>query len=315
MICGNTEGNVIHVAREMMFGLRETFHYLECGVCGTLSLQDPPSDFAPYYPSGYYSFKPQSMGLFERLVKQLRYRSARTSKGFLGQLLVKRYGIPPLLSWTAAANIDTEARILDVGAGAGDILSEFAIAGFKHLLGIDPFIPSDIQLAAGVRIEKKNIADLHQEFDFIMLHHSFEHMSNPLNVLKALQGHLKVRGCMLLRIPLASSYAWRTYGVNWVQLDAPRHLYLFTERSIAILAKQAGLVVEKVVYDSTAFQFWGSQQYKQDLPLRDLRSYQENPKNSIFRKDEITTFEKRAAELNLKDEGDTACFYLRAISN
>jgi hypothetical protein len=34
-ICGNRRDNHIHVAREMMLGLREEFRYLECGNCRT----------------------------------------------------------------------------------------------------------------------------------------------------------------------------------------------------------------------------------------------------------------------------------------
>ena len=33
-ICGNTDGNKIHAAREMLFGYREEFKYIECSKCG-----------------------------------------------------------------------------------------------------------------------------------------------------------------------------------------------------------------------------------------------------------------------------------------
>ena len=35
-VCGNAYGNAIHVAREMMFGFRDRFHYLECAACKVL---------------------------------------------------------------------------------------------------------------------------------------------------------------------------------------------------------------------------------------------------------------------------------------
>ena len=63
---------------------------------------------------------------------------------------------------------------------------------------------------------------------------------------------------IVIRIPIAGTHAWQTYGVDWVQLDAPRHLFLHTEDGMRSLAAGAGLQVTAVVHDSTAMQFWGS---------------------------------------------------------
>ena len=45
-ICGNQPNNTIHIAREMMFGLRDAFRYLECAACGCVQLLDVPSDMS-----------------------------------------------------------------------------------------------------------------------------------------------------------------------------------------------------------------------------------------------------------------------------
>lgn len=91
--------------------------------------------------------------------------------------------------------------------------------------------------------------ELEGEYDFVMLHHSLEHMSDQFAAFGHLRRLLKPSGKLLVRIPLAGGLAWRRYGVDWVQLDAPRHLYLHTERSIRVLADQTGLKVERVIYD------------------------------------------------------------------
>jgi hypothetical protein len=115
----------------------------------------------------------------------------------------------------------------------------------------------------------------------------------------------------VIRIPTVSSYAWKHYGVNWVQLDAPRHFYLHSLESMRFLVEQAGLKLSEVVYDSTAFQFWASEQYALNIPLYDDRSYAVSPKRSYFTKEQIAAFEKRASELNRTNLGDQAAFYLR----
>ncbi len=97
-----------------------------------------------------------------------------------------------------------------------------------------------------------------------------------------------------------------------VQIDAPRHLYLHTETSLQRLADETGFQIEKVLYDATGFQFWGSEQYVQDIPLRSPNSHDENPQGSIFSATQLQEFTARAMELNQKADGEQAAFILRA---
>ena len=101
---------------------------------------------------------------------------------------------------------------------------------------------------------------------------------------------LSDNGVCLLRIPVKSDYIWQRYGVDWVQLDAPRHFFLHTMRSLRLLAEKSGLRIEDSVFDSTEFQFWGSEQYNKDIPLRAQNSYYVNPTGSIFTTRELTEF-------------------------
>lgn len=41
----------------MMFGFRNEFTYIECAVCGTVQIEEVPTDIAEYYPGDYYSYK------------------------------------------------------------------------------------------------------------------------------------------------------------------------------------------------------------------------------------------------------------------
>ena len=178
------------------------------------------------------------------------------------------------------------------------------------MTGIDPFISEDIYYQNGVNILKKEINHVDGYFDFIMLHHSLEHMSDPLAVFENLYRILKPNRFVLIRTPLASSYAWKKYGVNWVQLDAPRHLFLHTIESMKILAHGVGFEINDIIFDSTEFQFLGSEQYMRDIPLRDERSYKVRSTEAIFSDKEIRYFKEEAAELNENGAGDQACFYL-----
>jgi hypothetical protein len=102
--------------------------------------------------------------------------------------------------------------------------------------GADAFIESDIFYPNGVKVYKRSLPEIEPFFDLVMLHHSFEHLPDPRESCGNLQS-------FAARVNLSDpdsgrAFAWEKYGVNWVQLDAPRHLFLYTERSFRLLAKK-----------------------------------------------------------------------------
>jgi SAM-dependent methyltransferase len=311
-ICKNAVGNKTYVAREMMFGTRENFEYFECSNCGCLQIKEVPENLARYYPANYMSFEKKHLPKFfflKSFFLRRRLRYALGEKDFSGFLLAKVLGPPKLAEWVRKVGLKPDSSILEVGSGIGRQLLRLRRKGFSNLTGVDPFIREDIFYDNGVRIFKKGIENIKGQFDFIMLHHSLEHTPDPLFVLKHTQRLLKPGKYALIRIPVVG-YAWKKYGVNWVQLDAPRHLFLHSVESMKILADEAGLRVADVTFDSGSFQFWGSEQYVRDIPLEDERSYWKSPSQSVFSAVDIAAFEEKARELNNNQDGDSAFFYL-----
>ena len=313
-ICGNDNENQTFEVREMMFGYKDVFLYFQCSRCKCLQIEDFPPDMSKYYPDNYYSYQTIFYrNKLKKLLTGLRDKYALFGKGFIGKLLHAKY--PNLaLHCLSLLPVRKDTRILDVGCGGGALLNSMHELRMKNLLGVDPFIAKDIEYESGLTILKKEVRDVEGKWDIVMFHHSFEHIANPAKTLEAVTGLLAPGGYCVIRIPIASSYAWNHYRVNWVQLDAPRHFFLHSVESMNILAAQAELDISRVVYDSTAFQFWGSEQYIKDIPLTDERSYSQAPEKSIFSKREISAFTKRANDLNEAKQGDQAIFYLRNLS-
>ncbi len=317
-ICGNSENNRVHTAREMMFGMRDEFEYLECARCGTLQIVEIP-DLSRYYPNDYYSFsKTIETGLSQKLKSRLAARCAadyfNNGRNFIGKYLTENRSwlklyFPAFLR-QFNLNLNFHSHILDFGCGAGKLLYLLHYFGFRNLTGADAFIEKDIFYPNGVKIYKSSLEELEPSFDLIMLHHSFEHLPNPLETLREIHRLLRKDKFCLIRIPVVN-FAWEKYAVNWVQIDPPRHLFLFTEKSLRFLAEKAGFVVEQVIYDSESFQFWASEQYLQNIPLTDKRSYHGDITASIFTARQIADWEKQAEDLNAQNRGDQACFYLR----
>lgn len=312
-ICANSHSNRIFTAREMMYGTQEQFDYLECGSCGCLQIVTIPIDLSRYYPHDYYSQASPALrpiGGLKSFRKRKRTRQWLGQHSLIGWLLTKGKGMPAFVEWARNARLKFDDKILDVGCGSGRLLLSMSDAGFTRLAGVDPFNAHDLDYGNGVRILKRSLAEINEVYDFVMLHHSFEHMPDPLQALKDVNCILKNQRYALLRIPVAQTYAWKTYGADWVQLDAPRHLYLHTERSISILAKAAGFEIARIDYDSGSYQFLGSIQYQHDIPMSDPRSFAVNPANSLFTQTNIEAFEAKAKKLNETRQGDQACFYL-----
>jgi SAM-dependent methyltransferase len=154
-----------------------------------------------------------------------------------------------------------------------------------------------------VNIYKKDVFQVQGKFDIIMLHHSFEHMDDPIQIIKKLKTLLSEIGIIIIRIPTTGGYAWRKYRESWVQLDAPRHFYIHSIKSMQILAKNAELEIDQILFDSSILQFIGSEKYLLGIPLMSNKLE--------FSKKQIKQFKKEAQRLNKLNDGDAACFYLK----
>ncbi len=203
-----------------------------------------------------------------------------------------------------------DIKILDVGCGNGlKFLHPLYEAGFTNILGCDPFIEKEIVYENGVTIRQKEMDKIGGQWDIITMNHSFEHISNPKETVKYAYEMLVPGGVCIIRIPTSSSFAWKHYGVDWFQLDAPRHFFLHSVESIKLLAIQFGFVFEKMIFDSTHHQFTLSERYKQGKTLQE-RTYKSifGRVASIFKK---INYSSKAKTLNRNNEGDQAIFYLK----
>ena len=108
-VCYNLNHNKMHTAREMMFGTREEFDYLECAHCGCVQLVNVPNDMAKYYPLDYYSFKEEEIKHFDPVrafLRKQKHSYCLHGKNFIGKMLVERAGMPPHYSWLRGGHVN-----------------------------------------------------------------------------------------------------------------------------------------------------------------------------------------------------------------
>lgn len=297
----------------MMFGMRDEFLYFQCDSCNCLQIAEFPKDISKYYAFGnYYSFKEAGLRKYQGIRGYFFRKKLISSvlQNSISQTIIKFSFPDKNTEYLSKVVKDFDTRILDVGCGNGHkFLYPLYESGFRNISGCDPFIEANITYENGLTIFRNELSEISGERDVICFNHSFEHVHNPLETLQKTNELLSDGGYCIIRIPTSSSYAWKHYGVNWFQLDAPRHYFLHSIESINFLADQTGFELEDYVYDSTHHQFTISERYKQDKIISE-RIYKSvwGKLFNVFRK---MNFSLKARKLNSEMNGDQAIFYLR----
>jgi SAM-dependent methyltransferase len=315
LVCGASEHQRRFTAREQLFATKEAFDYFQCASCGSLQINPIPPDIGRYYPSDYYSLAaadepiPSLNGLkrFVRAARTDYYINHVNLVGWAIDKIAHRYFD---LEWEwFRGHVSTRSHILDIGCGYGGLLRQMHWRGFRHLTGVDPFIDESVR-ADGLRIVRGEVGDLDERYDFVMLHHSLEHMPDPLAALNEVRRLLRQRGAVLVRVPVAGSWADQHYRANWIGLDPPRHLFVPSRAGMSELARRAGFFIARYWCDANEGHLLSSEAF-----ARGFSPYDREKKAWIvsdrFSTSEIEHAREQAADLNRAEDGDMGCFILR----
>jgi SAM-dependent methyltransferase len=297
------------IAKEMMFGMKDEFNYFECINCQCLQIEVLPTNIAHYYPNNYYSLN-KTEGKRFRGFKGAYYRFRNNASFFRNNFFFKiLHFFSPIIKLQSFHNlgITTKSRVLDVGCGSGDFfIYPFKEMGFTDVIGCDPFINEDITYENGLHVYKTNVFGMKGKWDLIIYNHSFEHLPDPFENLVKVNELLSDNGICLIRTPTLPCQAWEKYGVNWFQLDAPRHFYIQSPASLKLMCDKAGFAIERITYDSTCYQFLASEGYSKGIPL-----VAQKHTGSISKKLKKIRLNLLAQKLNKLGLGDQAVFILR----
>ncbi len=311
-ICGSQINGRWYRVKEMMFGLRDEFLYFQCSHCECLQIAAIPENIAKYYPGNYYSLKEHDGTKFSGLRGRLRRLTLSAlifnRNGF--DRFIRKFYSSISLQVLRDLKVTTDTSILDVGCGSGrKFLYPLAELNFQKIAGCDPFLEHGIEYANGLKIHKSDIFGMEGKWDIITYHHVFEHVPDPLENLMKVNELLTESGICILRMPTVSSFAWEHYREHWVQLDAPRHYFLHSIKSVQYLAAKAGMNLFKLEFDSTYKQFADSERYLLGESLRSPRK--RGLLNFIKRKMKKMRYRNMANKLNKFQKGDQAVFFLR----
>lgn len=303
-------------ARERLFGMAGEFEYAECAQCGSLQILEPPKDLQRYYPPEYEAYNALPDTYYRGMlgvVRRWRDRTVATGKGMLGRLVLLFHPQQdPRVRSIRLLNLLPEARVLDVGCGSGLLLLIMYEVGFRNVEGIDPYYPSGRPIGGKIPVHRYTLAEYLSQhpkpYDVLMYHHVLEHVPDPEGELMLAKGLLKPGGWVLVRLPLTGSYHWKHYGIDWFQLDAPRHLSIPSVQGMGILAQRCGYVVEHVGFDALPLHLHASELYQKGIPGCQHRPDMHTPI-------QWKQFARLTDRLNRSGEADSGVFVLRHNGN
>lgn len=257
IICGGNKFFRLFKTRDRMFDFPEPFDVKKCQGCGLIFLDPQPSQeiLKKHYPrQQYYSYKTVIKGL-SGLIS--RFRS----------YLIKHHYKPTILSRVFSFIVQGVpaiprkprkglAKILDVGCGTGKTLALLKELGWD-VYGLE--IDKDAVKMAGERglVNVKHggyekITNFpNNYFDCIRLYHVIEHIPNPRNCLQLIHQKLKPGGEIILGTPNADSAVSKLFGKFWYNLDIPRHLFVFSPKTLSMIVKDEGFWHLSIVFCSS----------------------------------------------------------------
>jgi len=141
-------------------------------------------------------------------------------------------------------------RLLEIGCGAGELLNHLRSLGWE-VEGVEPDaqVVGQARRKYGLNIHSGDLASLDftgENFDVIVINHVIEHLHDPRKILRECHRILKRGGSLVIVTPNTKSLAHRLFQNNWLWLDPPRHLHLFSQANLGRCARSSGFEKAKV---------------------------------------------------------------------
>jgi 2-polyprenyl-3-methyl-5-hydroxy-6-metoxy-1,4-benzoquinol methylase len=269
-VCGSLGVPLYVGLRDKLFEAPGTWSLNRCanGECGLVWLDPKPleEDIGKAY-EGYYTHQPEVEAILTPLQRAYRvvkdcYIAFKYSYScglsapynvLLGTLMYFDPGRRADLDFSVFyLDSKPQGQLLDIGCGSGILLK-----GLQNLewnvQGVD-FDADAVRNARskGLKVHLGHLAEQKfpdNSFDAVTMSHLIEHVSDPVALLRECKRILKPAGQLVIVTPNANSWGHRLYGANWRGLEPPRHIHIFTSRSLKNVLREAGF--EQVFLSTT----------------------------------------------------------------
>lgn len=262
LICGSNGRLLCENQHDRLFTAPGLWSLMLCPECDLIWLNPQPiseeigSLYKTYYTHNVTNNRPK----FAKLKKFLSNSIIAAELGYteLANSKIQRV-LGHILSWArpikeiavlSVGSLDghNKGTLLEIGCGSGAFLARMRELGWD-VVGVEP--DADAVTVArrsfGLNIYHgalQNIDFHDNNFDAIIMHHVIEHLSDPIDTLQECHRVLKPGGRLIIVTPNIRSIGHRLFKETWRGLEVPRHLFLFSPRSLKICAEMAGFHVK-----------------------------------------------------------------------
>ena len=298
-LCGNIGRVLYSDLHDRLFSAPGTWAFRQCTneACGLLWLDPQPAEeelpvlYRDYYTHGAKIDQANGSRRWLRDMYRASLKATRiiAERRKLQLLFVEQ--LPP-------------GDLLEVGCGAGDRLPLFKSLGWRVTgQDVDPVAGNEARRTNGVEVHIGPLEDLaraERRFDAIVVNHVIEHVVDPVALLRLCRSMLRPGGSLVCVTPNAGSWGHRRFGVQWMSLDPPRHINIFTPASLRMASEMAGCpsadistscanveafalgsleIAAKGRYDMAGAASWRSQALAAMAQLQALREFRKDPES------------------------------------
>jgi len=267
-------------SNDLMFKKRKLYKYYACDVCKLSFIYPMPSldEIKSFYPNEYSVFEPakiKKLKYFEKLKLQYKHGYSNLLKNNLINYFLS------LFTFYSYENINyiKNGKFLDVGCGNGSRLMKMRRIGW-NVSGVE------LNKKAYAECKKSNLEVFNttledaklksNSYDVVYLSHLIEHLSRPIETLYEAHKILKPNGLLYIKTPNRQSLGRKIFKKYWYHNDIPRHLHLFSKKSLSMLSKSIDFELIHYSEDTTPKIFLNSIDYFLNLD-------KPSKKNKFFR--------------------------------
>ncbi len=262
-VCDATDRELLHAGlTDRLFGCAPgTWTLWRCSNCGSAYLDPRPTEETILLAYGDYFTHDDAVDRPDAPLRRVRsslangylndrYGTRLRPASRLGPAVVKLFPLRRVKTDREVRHLVRPERggtLLDVGCGNGDFLVQAQRAGWRAL-GIDPD-PGAVASCrrAGLSASEGTIetVDLAPgSLDAVTFAHVIEHLHQPRKALARAHELLRPGGHLWLATPNLSSAGHARFGPEWLGLDPPRHLVVFTRRALERAVVEAGFEID-----------------------------------------------------------------------
>ena len=248
---------------DLKYGVEGIWDYRRCAACGLVVLHPPRSDVDDGgYPAHYRQHASPGPAGPTPGRSRIRRHARRRALAALGysetgvaaerpSLLDRAWAGVPVVRVSAqwgfllVPSARPSGRLLDVGCGNGRFLVHMRALGWE-VAGVEP----DRQSAAIAAEQGLNVARTVPEarrppdgFDVVTMNHVVEHLGDPVAELRQIRDLCRPGAQLGIATPNWGALSRRVLGRHWYALEPPRHVVLFTSRTLKAAVEAAGFRV------------------------------------------------------------------------